>query len=48
MKAAPKGFKEGYNETEAEIITKNGDRKLYYLNGSSVFTRENFIARDRY
>src|SRR5258705_8120988 len=29
-------YKEGYNETEAEIITKNGDRKLYYLNGSSV------------
>ncbi len=31
-----KVYEEGYNETEAEIITKNGDRKLYYLNGSSV------------
>lgn len=31
-----KVYKEGYNETEAEIITKNGDRKLYYLNGCSV------------
>ena len=34
--ATRKVYKEGYNETEAEIITKNGDRKLYYLNGSSV------------
>ena len=34
--ATRKVYKEGYNETEAEIITKNGDRNLYYLNGSSV------------
>jgi len=37
MKAATrKVYKEGYNETEAEILTKNGERKLYYLNGISV------------
>jgi PAS domain S-box-containing protein len=34
--ATRKVYKEGYNETEAEIISKNGDRKLYYLNGISV------------
>jgi PAS domain S-box-containing protein len=34
--AIRKVYKEGYNETEAEIITKDGDRKLYYLNGSAV------------
>src|SRR4051794_31774081 len=34
--ATRKVYKEGFNETEAEIVTKNGDRKLYYLNGISV------------
>jgi hypothetical protein len=34
--ATRKVYKEGYNETEAEIITKNGDRKLYYSEWSSV------------
>ncbi len=34
--ATRKVYKEGYNETEAEIITKIGDRKLYFLNGISV------------
>jgi PAS domain S-box-containing protein len=34
--ATRKVYKEGYNETEAEIVTKNDDRKLYYLNGISV------------
>jgi PAS domain S-box-containing protein len=37
LKAATrKVYKEGYNETEAEIVTKNGRRYLYYLNGISV------------
>jgi len=34
--ATRKVYKEGYNETETEIVTKNGDRKLYFLNGISV------------
>jgi len=34
--ATRKVYKEGYNETEAEIVTKKGQRKLYYLNGISV------------
>jgi PAS domain S-box-containing protein len=34
--ATRKVYKEGYNETEAEVITKNGQRLLYYLNGVSV------------
>ena len=34
--ATRKVYKEGYNETEAEIVTKNGQRLLYYLNGISV------------
>jgi PAS domain S-box-containing protein len=34
--ATRKVYKEGYNETEAKIVAKNGERKLYYLNGISV------------
>jgi PAS domain S-box-containing protein len=34
--ATRKVYKEGYNETEAEIVTKDGRRFLYYLNGISV------------
>jgi PAS domain S-box-containing protein len=34
--ATRKVYKEGYNETEAEIVTKDGKRLLYYLNGISV------------
>jgi PAS domain S-box-containing protein len=34
--ATRKVYKEGYNETEAELVTKNGSRLLYYLNGISV------------
>jgi PAS domain S-box-containing protein len=34
--ATRKVYKEGYNETEAELVTKNGNRLLYYLNGISV------------
>jgi PAS domain S-box-containing protein len=34
--ATRKVYKEGYNETEAEIVTKSGQRLLYYLNGISV------------
>jgi PAS domain S-box-containing protein len=29
-------YKEGYNETEAELRTKSGTRLLYYLNGIAV------------
>ena len=29
-------YKEGYNETEAELLTKSGTRLLYYLNGVAV------------
>jgi PAS domain S-box-containing protein len=31
-----KVYADGYNETEAEVVTKNGDRLLFYLNGISV------------
>jgi PAS domain S-box-containing protein len=31
-----KGFEEGYIEMEMEVITKDGSRLLYYLNGFSV------------
>jgi PAS domain S-box-containing protein len=34
--ATRKVYKAGYNETEAEIVTKSGQRLLYYLNGISV------------
>src|SRR4030095_11130607 len=34
--ATRKVYKEGYNETEAEVVTKNGERLLYYLNGKAV------------
>jgi PAS domain S-box-containing protein len=34
--ATRKVYKEGYNETEAEVVTKNGERFLYYLNGKAV------------
>ena len=34
--ATRKVYKEGYNETEAEVVTKTGRRLLYYLNGISV------------
>ncbi len=34
--ATRKVYKEGYNETEAEIVTKSGQRLLYYLNGVAV------------
>jgi PAS domain S-box-containing protein len=37
MKSATrKVYKEGYNETEAELLTKSGGRLLYYFNGLSV------------
>jgi PAS domain S-box-containing protein len=29
-------YEEGYNETEVEVITKGGQRMLYYLNGFAV------------
>ena len=35
-KATRKVYKEGYNETEAEVITKTGERFLYHLNGIAV------------
>jgi PAS domain S-box-containing protein len=35
-KAVRKVYNEGYNETEAEVVTKNGARCLYYLNGVAV------------
>jgi PAS domain S-box-containing protein len=31
-----KVYEEGYNEVEAEVIVKNGQRLLYYLNGFAV------------
>jgi PAS domain S-box-containing protein len=31
-----KVYKEGYNETEAELVSKDGTRYLYFLNGVSV------------
>jgi PAS domain S-box-containing protein len=34
--ATRKVYKEGYNETETEVVTKSGRRLLYYLNGISV------------
>ncbi len=34
--ATRKVYKDGYNETEAEVLNKNGRRYLYYLNGNSV------------
>jgi PAS domain S-box-containing protein len=34
--AVRKVYKEGYNETEAEVIDKDGNRYLYFLNGISV------------
>jgi PAS domain S-box-containing protein len=34
--ATRKVYKEGYNETEAEVVTKDGQRYLYFLNGISV------------
>src|SRR5450432_4660630 len=34
--ATRKVYKEGYNETETEVVTKSGHRLLYYLNGISV------------
>ncbi len=34
--ATRKVYKEGYNETEAEVVIKNGQRYLYYLNGVAV------------
>jgi PAS domain S-box-containing protein len=34
--AVRKVYKEGYNETEAEVVTKDGQRYLYFLNGISV------------
>ena len=34
--ATRKVYKEGYNETEAEVVTKEGYRYLYLLNGLSV------------
>jgi PAS domain S-box-containing protein len=34
--AVRKVYKEGYNETEAEVVAKNGRRYLYFLNGISV------------
>jgi PAS domain S-box-containing protein len=36
IEATRKVYKEGYNETEAEVVTKSGRRLLYYLNGISV------------
>lgn len=36
IEATRKVYKEGYNETEAEVVAKNGRRMLYYLNGISV------------
>jgi PAS domain S-box-containing protein len=34
--ATRKVYQEGYNEIEAEVVVKNGQRYLYYLNGVSV------------
>lgn len=34
--ATKKVYKEGYNEIEMEIVTKNGERLLFHLNGISV------------
>ena len=34
--ATRKVYKDGYNETEAEVVIKNGQRFLYYLNGVAV------------
>ena len=34
--ATRKVYKEGYNETEAEVVAKNGNRYLFFLNGVSV------------
>ena len=37
MKSATrKVYEEGYNETEAELLTKSGGRQLYYFNGHAV------------
>ena len=36
IEATRKVYEEGYNETEVEVVAKDGNRYLYFLNGVSV------------